>query len=101
MIIRNGVLYRDAANTRDLLLIYADGRFKGVRAGEYDEGKGQAYIDAGVVQSFAFGPVLVNEYESVDLPESYVIYTCLKRMGAMEMSHKPPNLTNVFCVRNI
>lgn len=75
MIIRNGVLYRDAANKRDLLLIYADGRFEGVRAGEYDPGQGQAYIDAGVEQSFAFGPVLVDEYESVDLPESYVIYT--------------------------
>ena len=35
----------------------------------------QKYIDEGVVQSFTFGPLLVNDGEAVELPEKYIIST--------------------------
>ena len=75
MIIRNGVLYRDAGSTRDHLLVYADGTFEGLLAADYVKGEGQKYIDAGVVQSFAFGPLLVSGGQAVELPEKYIIST--------------------------
>ena len=58
LVIRNGVLYRDEASTRDQLLIMNDGTF-----------------DEGVVQSFTFGPLLVNDGAAVELPEKYIIST--------------------------
>lgn len=75
MIIRNGVLYRDAGSTRDHLLIYADGTFKGIYAEDYIKGEGQRFIDAGVVQSFAFGPLLVDNGQITELPEKYIVST--------------------------
>ncbi len=75
MIIRNGVLYRDAASTRDHLLVYADGRFEGLYAADYVKGEGQKYIDAGVVQSFAFGPLLVDHGQITELPDKYIVST--------------------------
>jgi len=75
MIIRNGVLYRAAGSTRDHLLVYADGTFEGLPAADYVKGEGQKYIDAGVVQSFAFGPLLVSGGEATQLPEKYIIST--------------------------
>ena len=35
----------------------------------------QKYIDEGVVQSFTFGPLLVNDGAAVELPEKYIIST--------------------------
>ena len=75
LVIRNGVLYRDKRSNCDQLLIYSDGSFKVVFKGEYEEGHGQEYLDAGVVQSFSFGPVLVNDGEIVELPKKYIINT--------------------------
>ena len=75
LVIRNGVLYRDKRANCDQLLIYSDGSFKVVFKGEYEEGHGQEYLDAGVVQSFSFGPVLVNDGEIVELPKKYIINT--------------------------
>ncbi len=75
MIIRNGVLYRDAGSTRDHLLVYADGTFKGIYAKDYIKGEGQRFIDAGVVQSFAFGPILVDKGQITELPEKYIVST--------------------------
>lgn len=75
MIIRNGVLYRDASSTRDHLLVYADGTFEGLFAADYVQGEGQKYIDAGVVQSFAFGPLLVSGGQITELPEKYIVST--------------------------
>lgn len=75
MIIRNGMLYRDAGSTRDHLLVYADGRMEGIFAADYVRGSGQAYIDAGVVQSFAFGPLLVDKGQATTLPEKYIVST--------------------------
>ena len=75
MIIRNGVLYRDAASTRDHLLVHADGTFEALFAADYVKGEGQKYIDAGVVQSFAFGPVLVHDGKATQMPEKYIVST--------------------------
>ena len=75
LIIRDGVLYRDAQSTRDQLLIYADGHFEALSADAYQAGNGQAYVDAGVVQAFSFGPTLVDGGQAVELPKKYIIYT--------------------------
>lgn len=77
LVIRNGVLYRDKKSNRDHLLIYADGSFKAIPKAEYEQGHGQEYVDAGVVQSLTFGPLLVNDGEIVELPENrkYFLYT--------------------------
>ena len=69
LVIRNGVLYRDAASSRDQLLVMRDGTFIALPRGTYAAGEGQKYIDEGVVQSFTFGPLLVNDGEAVELPE--------------------------------
>lgn len=74
LVIRNGVLYRDCDSTRDQLLIYADGHFEALPR-DYTAGQGQAYLDAGVVQSLTFGPLLVDGGQIVTLPEKYIIYT--------------------------
>ena len=74
-IIRNGVLYRDKPSTRDLLLVDQSGRMSGVLAADRQEGMGQSYIDAGIVQSFEFGPLLVLDGEKTELPAKYIIYT--------------------------
>ena len=75
LVIRNGVLYRDAASSRDQLLVMRDGTFVALPRGTYAAGEGQKYIDEGVVQSFTFGPLLVNDGEAVELPEKYIIST--------------------------
>ena len=78
LVIRNGVLYRDKTNShRDILLVKADGTFIGIPRDDYKEGKGEQYIADGIVQSFCFGPLLVNDGEICELPEPnhYVINT--------------------------
>lgn len=75
MIIRNGVLYRDKASTRDLLLVDANGRMSGVLAADRQEGLGESYIEQGIVHSFEFGPLLVMDGEKTELPSKYIIYT--------------------------
>ena len=75
LIIRDGVLYRDEASTRDQLLVMSDGTFVALPRGTYTAGEGQKYIDEGVVQSFSFGPLLVNDGEAVELPSKYIIST--------------------------
>ncbi|MBQ7885383.1 MAG: phosphodiester glycosidase family protein [Clostridia bacterium] len=75
MIIRNGALYRSASSTRDHLLVYADGTFKGLYAADYVEGAGEQYIADGVVQSFAFGPLLVDGGEATVMPDKYIVST--------------------------
>ncbi|MDD7175002.1 MAG: phosphodiester glycosidase family protein [Clostridiales bacterium] len=75
LVIRNGELYRDLESTRDQLLVYADGSFEALPASAFAPGNGQAYLDSGVMQSFTFGPILVDGGEIVPLPEKYIIYT--------------------------
>lgn len=74
-VIRNGVLYRDEASTRDHLLIDRSGKMIPVLRTDYEAGMGQSWIDQGVVQCFTFGPVLVADGEAVELPEKYYIST--------------------------
>ena len=75
IVIRNGVLYRDKKSTRDQLLIYEDGTFVSIPKGTFEPGHGEEYIADGVVQSFSFGPLLVDHGEIVELPTKYVIST--------------------------
>ena len=75
LVIRNSVLYRDAASSRDQLLVMRDGTFIALPRGTYAAGDGQKYIDEGAVQSFTFGPLLVNDGVAVELPEKYIIST--------------------------
>ena len=75
LVIRGGELYRDLATSRHQLLVYADGRFEALLPADYKQGTGAQYIEAGVVQSFMFGPLLVDNYEITELPEKYYIST--------------------------
>ncbi len=63
IIIRNGILYRDnprKAPDNDSLIIDEEGNLKIVQEGEVT---GESLIEEGVLQSFSFGPVLVNDGE--------------------------------------
>ncbi len=75
LVIRGGELYRDLATTRHQLLVYADGTFEALLPTDYKQGTGAQYIEAGVVQSFMFGPLLVDNYEITELPKKYYIST--------------------------
>ena len=75
LIIRNGVLYRDKKSTRDQVLVYEDGTFVSIPKGTFEPGHGEEYIADGVVQSFSFGPLLVDGGEIVELPSKYYIST--------------------------
>ena len=75
LIIRNGVLYRDKKSNCDQLLVFADGSFRAIPKGQYVEGTAKQYLDMGVVQSFSFGPLLVNDGQIVEMPSKYVIST--------------------------
>ena len=75
LVIRGGELYRDLATTRHQLLVYADGTFEALLPTDYKQGTGAQYIEAGVVQSFMFCPLLVNNYEITELPQKYYIST--------------------------
>ena len=75
LIIRNGELYRELGTSRHQLLVYKDGTMKGLMPEGYEKGKGQMYVDRGIVQCFTFGPLLVDNYEALELPEKYYIAT--------------------------
>ena len=55
--IRNGVVFRDSSDGRDLLCVYADGTMRIVNS---DERSAQELVDEGVWQAFSFGPALVQ-----------------------------------------
>lgn len=72
LIIRNGVLYRDVARSspdNQALLINADGSFSLVEEGSVS---GESLIAQGVLQSFSFGPVLVNDGEVQSCQTNFV-----------------------------
>lgn len=75
LVIRNGVLYRDCKSVRDQLLISKDGEFIALPEGEYVQGTGQSYVDAGMEQCFTFGPLLVLDGQATQLPRDYMIAT--------------------------
>ena len=56
-VIRNGVVYRDTNDGKDLLCVYADGTMKIVNSGEKSA---QELVNEGVWQAFSFGPALVE-----------------------------------------
>ena len=57
IIIRNGILYRDTASSRSMLIYDGNGNFSFMP----EEGaSGQAVLDAGAFHTFSFGPVLVK-----------------------------------------
>ena len=57
-VIRNGVLYRESANDRDVMCMYADGSIEVYRSNEYTA---QELVEKGVWQAFNFGPGLVSD----------------------------------------
>lgn len=75
LIIRNGALYRELATSRHQLLIDKSGTMTGLMPENYEKGNGQMYIDQGVEQCFTFGPLLVDNYQALELPEKYYIAT--------------------------
>ena len=75
LIIRNGVLYRDKKGSRDYLLVMQDGSFKTIYKSNYEPGHGEDYLAQGVMQSFFFGPILVDNGEAVEIYEKYMIST--------------------------
>lgn len=56
-VIRNGVVFRDTNDGRDLLCLYADGTMKIVNSGDQTA---QELVYSGVWQAFSFGPALVQ-----------------------------------------
>ena len=56
-VIRNGIVYRDTNDGKDLLCIYADGTMKIVDPGDKTA---QELVDEGVWQAFSFGPALIQ-----------------------------------------
>ena len=56
-VIRNGVVFRDTNDGRDLLCLYADGTMQIVNSGDQTA---QELVDSGVWQAFSFGPALVQ-----------------------------------------
>ena len=59
-VIRNGIVYRDAASDAELLCIYADGTMRIV---DQSEVTAQELVDDGVWQAFSFGPALLIDGE--------------------------------------
>lgn len=71
LIIRNGVLYRDKPRSpidNRTLVIDKNGDFKFVTEGEVS---GESLIAEGALQSFSFGPVLIENGELVDTSDQY------------------------------
>ena len=57
-VIRNGIVYRDKADTDDVLCIYADGSMKVVDPSTVTA---QELVEQGVWQAFSFGPGLIED----------------------------------------
>ena len=59
-VIRNGVVYRDSADSADVLCLYADGTMSIV---DPATASAEALVEDGVWQAFSFGPALVEDGE--------------------------------------
>lgn len=71
IVIRNGVLYRDAPTDRECLVLYRDGTMDVIR--EKDT-SGQELLDAGAWNVLSFGPVLVENGQAREgLKDSYKV----------------------------
>jgi exopolysaccharide biosynthesis protein len=72
LIIRNGVLYRDSArggSDNKALTVDSTGNLEIVTEGDTS---GASLVESGVLQSFSFGPVLVQDGQTVDASSSRV-----------------------------
>ncbi len=72
LIIRNGVLYRDSArggSDNKALTVDSEGNLEIVTEGEVS---GASLVESGVLQSFSFGPVLMQDGQTVDTSSSRV-----------------------------
>lgn len=58
VLIRNGSLYRANPTTQDICVLYADGTMATYGAAEFDP---QAAVDRGVLQTWIFGPRLLDD----------------------------------------
>ena len=58
IVIRNGIVYREAEGDSQILCIYADGNFK---IYESKDVSAQALVEEGVWQAFSFGPSLIED----------------------------------------
>ncbi|MBQ8922893.1 MAG: phosphodiester glycosidase family protein [Oscillospiraceae bacterium] len=56
-VIRNGIVYRDSSNGKDLLCVYADGSMKIVNSDDYSA---EELVEQGVWQAYCFGPALLE-----------------------------------------
>ena len=68
-VIRNGVLYREAAADNDVLCIYGDGSMKVVDPSSVTA---QELLDQGVWQAFSFGPGLLEDGDIPISPDTEV-----------------------------
>ena len=75
LIIRNGMLYRDKKGGRDHLLVMNDGSFEVIYRSDYVQGEGEAQLERGAMQSFFFGPALVDNGEATEIYAKYIINT--------------------------
>ncbi len=72
IIIRNGILYRDEASDRQMLIIDENGDFS--FAWETDV-EANALVEENVLQTFSFGPALVIDGSVQEIPSDYFIDT--------------------------
>lgn len=81
IIIRNGQLYRDLESPRDLLIVDGQGNLRTVGYQDRVDAEkkrvitGESLMAEGVLQTFEFGPALIQEGMPCVLPEKYFIYT--------------------------
>lgn len=73
VIIRNGECLRVHDTTRHMLALLPDGSFETVsdRKAEQPDALSQRLLDEGVLHSFEFGPVLVQDGEAVSFPSAF------------------------------
>lgn len=59
VVVRNGTLYRDKKNTRDVAVLYWDGRFETIPPETFDA---MTAMENGAYQCWHFGPRLLDDY---------------------------------------
>ncbi len=64
VVIRNGVLYSEDDPERDILIMYENGDLEVIHSGQCPSG--EELIDMGVINSYSFGPGIVENGKAVD-----------------------------------
>ena len=101
LIIRNGEMYRELGTSRHQLLVYQDGTMKGLMPENYEKGKGQSYLDQGIVQCFTFGPLLVDEYQALKLNHYVIVVADGRRKGWSDEGMTLPELQQIFVEQGV